>query len=149
MKKAFTIIELVFAIVIIGILASVAIPKLGSTVNMAYLAKGKNTLASVRSALATERQKLILKGEFGTIVKLRNGTTGVFTNFVYKNSSNNDTNGSKVLTYDVESCTHTGCWNTTDGITYTFYKEGTNCTFALANNKFNPSSSTTCTELTQ
>jgi len=35
MKKAFTMIELIFVIVIIGILASVAIPKLAGTANEA------------------------------------------------------------------------------------------------------------------
>lgn len=42
MKKAFTMIELIFVIVIIGILASVAIPKLAGT---AFEAKNSNMLA--------------------------------------------------------------------------------------------------------
>ena len=41
MKKAFTMIELIFVIVILGILASVAIPKLSATRDDAMIAKEK------------------------------------------------------------------------------------------------------------
>jgi len=67
MKKAFTMVELVFVIVIIGILSAIAIPKLAATRDDAVITKAKVTVASLRSALATERQKNILKGDFSDI----------------------------------------------------------------------------------
>ena len=74
MQKAFTMIELVFAIVVIGILAVVAVPKLAPIIGSAQEAKAKATLASVRSALSTERQKLILRGNFTAIGDLGDGS---------------------------------------------------------------------------
>ena len=67
MKKAFTMLELTFVIVIIGILSSIAIPKLAATRDDAVVSKARNTVAALRSTLATERQKNILKGDFARI----------------------------------------------------------------------------------
>ena len=135
-RSAFTMIELVFVIVVIGILAVVAVPKMAPIISDARTAKAKATLASVRSALATERQKLILRGETGGIVSLRAGSSGIFTNFVYKDKNNNDVNGSKVLEYDIKSCTHKGCWSTSDGVTYTYKSSNGDCTYKLVSNRF-------------
>lgn len=66
-RKAFTMIELTFAIVIIGILASVAIPRLAATRDDAEIVRAKTTISSLRSALATERQKRVLRGIFTEI----------------------------------------------------------------------------------
>ena len=144
MRKAFTMVELVFVIVVIGILSAVAIPKLAPIVNNAKDSKAKATVASVRSAIATQKQKLVLQGEFGNITKLRNINpgTGVFTNIMYSKNGN-DVNGSRVLEYDVKSCTNrAGCWNTADGVTYTYYKTSSDtCTFKLANNRFDANAS--------
>jgi len=94
MKKAYTVIELIFVIVIIGILAGVALPKLGGTATMAYMSKGKSTLATVRSAIATERQKAILRGNGSTPITIYNATNRVFTRFT-------DVNGSRILDNDI------------------------------------------------
>ena len=67
MKKAFTMIELVFVIVVIGILSAVAIPKFAATRDDAVITRGRATVASLRSALSTLRQKNILKGSFNDI----------------------------------------------------------------------------------
>jgi len=63
-RKAFTMIELVFVIVVIGILSAVAIPKLAATRDDAIIARGRSTVASLRSALSSLKQKNILKGAF-------------------------------------------------------------------------------------
>jgi len=141
MKKAYTIIELIFVIVIIGILAGVAIPKLAGVATQAYMSKGKSTLATVRSAIATERQKSILKGDAATNVSIYNATGRVFTKFT-------DNNGSRILDNDLEDCTTVGCWHTTDNVTYTFYRKGTtNCTYKLESNRFDDNTTGGCTEL--
>ena len=69
--KAFTMIELVFVIVVIGILSAIAIPKFAATRDDAVITRARDTVASLRSAIATERQKMILRGEFSDI----NGST--------------------------------------------------------------------------
>jgi len=67
MRRAFTMIELVFVIAVVGILAAIAIPKFAMTRNDAVITKAKTTVAALRSAIATERQKRILKGVFTDI----------------------------------------------------------------------------------
>lgn len=63
MKKAFTLIELVFVIVILGILATVAIPKLIVTRDDAEIAKAKSQIAAVRSGIQLKRNEMILSGK--------------------------------------------------------------------------------------
>lgn len=67
MKKAFTMIELVFVIVVIGILSAIAIPKFAATRDDAIISRARATVGALRSAIATERQKRILKGDFSAI----------------------------------------------------------------------------------
>jgi len=67
MKKAFTMIELVFVIVVIGILSAIAIPKFAATRDDALVSKGRAEVAALRSAIAMERQKRILRGDFTDI----------------------------------------------------------------------------------
>lgn len=69
-RHAFTMLELTFVIVIIGILSTIAIPKFAATRDDAVIAKGRSTVASLRSSLSTLRQKNILKGVFTDV----NGT---------------------------------------------------------------------------
>ena len=139
-KKAFTMIELVFVIVVIGILAAVAIPKLAATRDDAQITKGLATLASVRSAIATERQKRILRGDFTEIEKL-NGDGGIFTTF-------KDENGSRVLEYDISACTGIGCWSAnTAGDVYTFTSTQGDCTYTLDENRFKDTTTGGCIDL--
>ncbi|MBU1990199.1 type II secretion system GspH family protein, partial [bacterium] len=49
-KNAFTMIELVFVIVVLGILAAIAIPKFATTRTDAIIAKGRADISSIRSA---------------------------------------------------------------------------------------------------
>lgn len=67
MKRAFTMIELVFVIVVIGILSAIAVPKFAATRDDAIISKGRATVGALRSAIATERQKRILRGDFTAI----------------------------------------------------------------------------------
>ena len=63
MKKGFTMIELIFVIVILGILASVAIPRLAGTRTDAEIAA---TVANLRTLLNDVASYYAVKGTFGT-----------------------------------------------------------------------------------
>ena len=62
MKPSFTLLELIFVIVIIGILAGVAIPRMFSGVDDAKIAKVKSDVATIRSAIATRYGKNVMAG---------------------------------------------------------------------------------------
>ncbi len=63
--KAFTLIELIFAIVIIGVLASVAIPKFSGLSDNSKIAAELSTAASVQAALdACNGEWIINEGSF-------------------------------------------------------------------------------------
>ncbi|MEA1955009.1 MAG: type II secretion system protein [Campylobacterota bacterium] len=65
MKKAFTLIELIFAIVIIGVLATVAIPKFSGLSNNSKIAAELSTASSVQVALdACHGEWIINEGDF-------------------------------------------------------------------------------------
>ena len=119
-KKAFTMVELVFVIVVIGILAAIAVPKFAATRDDATITKTIATIGSVRSAIATERQKRILRGKFTPITSLNSdGGNNVFSKF----SDDGDGNIDDVLEYPVTNCTaqgkSKGCWSESGAI-YTF-----------------------------
>lgn len=120
-QKAFTILELVFVIVMIGVLSAIAVPKFKNTADVAYISKASSELASARSALATERQKRILRGDTAAITSLGN----VFTNF----SAAADLSTPEVLRFSPTPCSGVsakGCWKmggagtVADPATYTY-----------------------------
>ncbi|MCI7246440.1 MAG: prepilin-type N-terminal cleavage/methylation domain-containing protein [Campylobacter sp.] len=61
MKKGFTMIELIFVIVILGILASVAIPRLAATKEDAEISAG---IANIRTLLSDVASYYVVKGDF-------------------------------------------------------------------------------------
>ena len=139
-KKAFTMIELVFVIVIIGILSAVAIPKFAATRDDAIMTKAVTTVASIRSAIATERQKRILRGSFTAITAV-DGTvdttaTGVAI-FDFFDNANTD----RVLEYSLLTCASAsarGCWIGLANNEYRFRlpHNDVNVDFNITNNRF-------------
>ena len=63
MKKGFTMIELIFVIVILGILASVAIPRLAGTRDDAEISAA---IGNLRTLLSDANAYYVVKGSFGS-----------------------------------------------------------------------------------
>ncbi len=115
-KSAFTMIEMVFVIVVLGILASIAIPKLAATRTDAEITKGRADVASIRSAIVTERQGRLIQGQSGWISELSVDTTTLFTGV--------DVNQT-LLMYGITAKDASGHWNSTSGIAYTYKVQAT------------------------
>ena len=79
MKHAFTMIELIYVIVILGILSAVAIPKFASTRNMADIGVARSDVAVIRSAIMSERQSRLITGDNTYIPKLSVAGSTLFT----------------------------------------------------------------------
>ncbi len=105
-------IELVFVIVVLGILASIAVPRLSKSKTDATITKGRNDIAAIRSAILNERQKRIVKGE---------------TNFISDLDAGDKLFGA-VLTYGMTTGNDDGQWSGSSG-SYTFHVGGKPCNF--------------------
>ncbi len=136
-KSAFTMIELVFVIVVLGILAAIAIPKFAATRTDAVIAKGKSDIASIRSGIISERQSRLIQGQtsFITATNLDNG--GLFGG---------------VLTYPITDSATEGHWHK-NGNFYEFRVGGQVCKFTYDQNtgKFdlNTTGNATCDKLVE
>ena len=136
-KSAFTMIELVFVIVILGILASVAVPKLAATRTDAKISKGRADISSIRSGIMTERQSRLITGnsDWITVSDLDVATGVLFDG---------------VLTYGIKSSANG--WSSSTAGTYTYNIDGTDTDFDYnaTTGKFICTEATTnyCSELT-
>lgn len=150
MRKAWTMVELIFVIVIIGVLAGIAVPKFSGTKDAANIVSAKATVASVKSALSTERQLRVLRGDFTAITSLNNDGNGAFSVF----SPDRAGDSRSVLESNVRVCAtgETGCWQAA-GTTYTYVMPsdiGGTAVFTLANGQFNcDATDVNCQKLTQ
>jgi len=141
-SRAFTIIELVFVIVILGILSTIAIPKFATTKKLADISKGRSDVATIRSGIITERQTRLIRGDYTFIA---NGT----------DEGQMDHGGlfGGILTYPITASTGDNGWSATDDHNGTyFYKvAGSVNTFQYtpADGKFLCTSGAECDKLTK
>ncbi|MBT5934755.1 type II secretion system protein [Sulfurimonas sp.] len=125
-KNAFTMIELVFVIVVLGILAAVAIPRLSATRTDAQISKGRADISSIRSGIMTERQSRLITGNNAFISGIvLNAGTGLFGG---------------VLTYALSDSATAGHWTSTgnDAVgtaTYNYNVAGTTVGFTYYQNE--------------
>ena len=168
-RKAFTMIELTFVIIVIGILSAIALPRFSDTADTAYISKAQSELMAVRSALATERQQRILRGDTTGITSLSctdtacpATPTNAFDHF--SADGQNPAEYHEVVQYPIAACsnnTQRACWAVSAGqgtedmrYTYRFVKstEGNDgkAVFALENNRLDcvDSASTDCELIT-
>ena len=132
-KKAFSMIELIFVIVILGILASVAIPKLVATRTDAVLAKGKAQVASIRSGISIDKGMRLLRGGGSYPANLDDINASTGFNQVDQNLF------SVALESPVTSGNKSGNWmklNITDYIFYVTNNEGVTFTYDSTNGSF-------------
>jgi len=129
MKKAFTMIEMVFVIVVLGILAAIAVPRFAATRTDADITKGRADIATIRSAIVSERQGQLIQGVTTYISKLSENTTTLFTG-----------DGSrKLLMYGIVAKNANGHWEgASGGLSYTYKVDGSTVTFTYtpADGKF-------------
>lgn len=106
-------IELVFVIVVLGILAAIAIPKFAATRDDAQIAKARATIAAVQSGIVNERQKRLFRGDNTWITKLNYQTSTIF--------DSNVSGGEQILMYPVSTSSEKGHWSiVTEGSVYRF-----------------------------
>ncbi|MDP1784923.1 MAG: prepilin-type N-terminal cleavage/methylation domain-containing protein [Sulfuricurvum sp.] len=110
-RNAFTMIELVFVIVILGILAAVAIPRFAATRDDAQITKGRSDVAAIRSAIVSERQTRLLKGDIAYVSAL----DGVSTNLFDGPDANHT-----LLQYGIAPGVGNGKWAKTAANTFTY-----------------------------
>ena len=111
-KRAFTMLEMVFVIVVLGILGAIAIPRFAATRADADITKGRADVAAVRSAIVSERQSRLIKGQTNYIANLDSGTK-LF---------------GAVLQYGITAAAKDGHWNGASP-NYTFRVQGTDVGF--------------------
>jgi len=141
-KYAFTMIEMIFVIVVLGILAAIAVPRFAATRTDAEITKGRADIASIRAAIITERQSRLIKGDSSWISALSYETK------LFTGADENQT----LLMYGITSGTTSGHWSGTDPA-YKFYIGTSECVFnyTSSDGKFLPASGNDviCLELTK
>lgn len=133
MKKSFTMLELIFVIVILGILASVAIPKLFATRDDAVIAKIRTDVSNIRSSIANLHTKKIMQGLSAYPEALDDANTSEGAELFDGNSSIG-----VLLDYPIYAKKADGHWMKTDDTNYTVKVMNTDVKFNYypSNGKF-------------
>lgn len=126
-RSAFTMVELIFVIVVLGILAMVAIPRMSGAIDDANLGKARSDVAALRSAISSERQARFLQGQSNYAEKLDNATTADGQEIF--NGDETNTTAGQLLTYPIITGSNDGQWKKVSDTQYTFKNEGTSITF--------------------
>lgn len=131
-RTAFTMIELIFVIVVIGILSAIAIPRFAATRDDAQVAKGRSDISAIRSAIVSERQGRLLRGDSSYIVALDDATAGGVGETLFDGNATNS-----LLQYGVVSADKNGHWmKRNTGYTYQVMGDPVGFTYTQATGAF-------------
>lgn len=120
-RFGFTMIELVFVIVVLGILAAIAIPRFAATRDDAQIAKGRSDVSAIRAAIVSERQGRLLQGNTAYINQLDDVTNyNAAGQTLFDDNDNNTSNGGTLLQYGIITASGNGHWMKTAANTYTY-----------------------------
>lgn len=140
MKKAFSLIEIIFSVVIISIILAVAIPKLGNILNTTNTNKIKSDILIIKEALNNYKNKMILQGQTSSLESLDDNNQELFN---------------KILQTPIQaSSKHTlGSWSKVSNTTYKVFVDSQNSVefiYDNCNNSFKcDENNQLCKELTQ
>lgn len=109
-RPAFTMVELIFVIVILGVLSAIAIPRLAASRDDAEIVKGRSDVASIRSGIVLTRSQNMLQGNTGYPNPLDTATAGNDGDQLFTN----------VLDYPIYARASSGHWKKDDNDTYSF-----------------------------
>ena len=115
MKKSFTLLELILVIVIIGILASVAIPKLFATRDDAIITKIRTDVSTIRSAISNLHTKNLMRGVSSYPEVLDDAASNTEDEALFDGNTSIGT----LLDYPIYSKNANGHWMKTDDTNYT------------------------------
>ncbi len=131
MKKAFTMIELIFVIVILGVLSSIAISKMAVTRDDAIVAKGRTQVAAIRNAISLSRNTNILQGKGASwparldALSSDTSTSGALFDF----DTNKTDTSKKLLDYALYAKVTAGNWKKDAADKYSFKVQSTDTQF--------------------
>ena len=102
MKKAFSLLEVIFTIVIIAIIISVAIPKVDNNIQKANILKLKSDISSIRKGIVEYNNRAILANKEEFLETLDNGV------FLFE----------KIINYSIVSSNQPAGWEKISNIKY-------------------------------
>jgi len=142
-RKAFTMIELVFVIVILGVLASIAVSKMAVTRDDAMIVKGKSQVSAIRSAITLQRSMKMMSGKGANPTHLdalsdAQHLTGNLFDYDTNSSTLAANNVNKLLDYPIAAKDANGHWVKTSADKYIFkvMNVDVNFTYTSSNGSF-------------